>query len=949
MPKWLKWVLFWGLTILGVSIALSWLVLIAPFFSDFRRTIVSDTLSKAIGQPLLIETDVNANVGLTTRVTASDVKIPSEGIEGTNLAEMALLQLDIDLFALLKGDVHIDNIKIDGIRVNLLTLSDGTTSWSETTAAPQGNASGERKSVEEGSGIVAYLSDKNAAVTSVNLTIDNDISGFEFLFDLDALNLKQGGGDEGVTLVSHGSVNGHPFQIDGNYPQGAQFITSATMGQAALRIDGQRLSEEQGGGFEGQLSLDSGEIGDFLEILKLKRALEGNGTLTTRLVRQGKRFGVEDLEAVVDLEDGTSIVLKGSADDLMSSLDFDFTINGRFFPEGQPPQKATKLGELELTTIEARLISEGEQLKFEEVHLNTNLFETGLQELGPLSVGRVRRTAEGGLALHDVNLQAGPREAPYITASGDINDLLGFEELEFVGTLAAPARLVIERFQNDTEEVFGGVSAEFEVTDASGQLSLTKLEAKSIDTNLWTMEASAAASSLTSVDGIDFDLNFDIPDGAAFLAALQLDEVDIGEVGVLTSVRGTENGVDTKFSVITGETRIDTAFDLSAKESGGSIVRGTILSEQLNIRDLEKTIESAVLLSSARKKAKQDSLNGKQEREVQPLVLEDQTVSSDLDSTSGVADDGRIVQPLVLDDAVVAAEASKTDPAGRVIQPLVIEAGAVADGKPTDLFDSERFGRNLDLEIGIDFKKIVGQAGVSKLSSTLISKNGKADFGPLEFSYGGGYFNVGAAMNFIETPQLVRVFGATSGWDFGEILDATGLGIKAHGKLKGQFDLTGNYSSAAKFINSMSGSVTVSMVNGNIATSLLDLAGLGLFPWLFSKELQQGYTTIVCAVAPLKIGGGKASSGAIVVETKSVQLVAGGTIDWGKDRIAVRAEPRPVGRPLARSAWPFEVTGRLSNPDFRIRRIRGQKRETAETGTAQRSGARTPCKPDIRQ
>ena len=147
----------------------------------------------------------------------------------------------------------------------------------------------------------------------------------------------------------------------------------------------------------------------------------------------------------------------------------------------------------------------------------------------------------------------------------------------------------------------------------------------------------------------------------------------------------------------------------------------------------------------------------------------------------------------------------------------------------------------------------------------------------------------------------------------------------------------------------MYGSVTISMVNGAIATSLLDLAGLGLFDWLFSKELQQGYTTIVCVVAPLRIDGGKASSNAMVVETKSVQLVAAGSVDWRNDRIAIRAEPRPVGRPLARSAWPFQVTGRLSNPDFKIGGKSGQKPEKSVPKANQTSGTRTPCKPDFQQ
>ena len=50
-------------------------------------------------------------------------------------------------------------------------------------------------------------------------------------------------------------------------------------------------------------------------------------------------------------------------------------------------------------------------------------------------------------------------------------------------------------------------------------------------------------------------------------------------------------------------------------------------------------------------------------------------------------------------------------------------------------------------------------------------------------------------------------------------------------------------------------------------------------------------------MAPLQISAGKITSNAVVVETKSVQLVAAGGVDWKNDAIALRAEPRPVGRP----------------------------------------------------
>lgn len=145
----------------------------------------------------------------------------------------------------------------------------------------------------------------------------------------------------------------------------------------------------------------------------------------------------------------------------------------------------------------------------------------------------------------------------------------------------------------------------------------------------------------------------------------------------------------------------------------------------------------------------------------------------------------------------------------------------------------------------------------------------------------------------------------------------------------------------------MQGKAAIRMTDGGIATSLLELAGLGIFPWLFSQERRQNSTEIICLVAPLRFGGGGLSFDQAVLETRQVQLVTRGEMNWRDDTINLRAEPRPVGRPLSRSAWPFDVTGKLSDPDFKLQR--GGVRVRREDGASVMPTQRTPCVPDIAQ
>ena len=106
------WVIV-GLT--AVLIALVWLILAAPFFADLRRSTVESVLSKQIGQPLYVRENAKIVLGPTSRLYVSGVEIPSAGFDGTNLAELNVLELEIDLLAILNGKIAIDNLILDGL------------------------------------------------------------------------------------------------------------------------------------------------------------------------------------------------------------------------------------------------------------------------------------------------------------------------------------------------------------------------------------------------------------------------------------------------------------------------------------------------------------------------------------------------------------------------------------------------------------------------------------------------------------------------------------------------------------------------------------------------------------------------------------------------------------------------------------------------------------------
>ncbi len=265
----------------------------------------------------------------------------------------------------------------------------------------------------------------------------------------------------------------------------------------------------------------------------------------------------------------------------------------------------------------------------------------------------------------------------------------------------------------------------------------------------------------------------------------------------------------------------------------------------------------------------------------------------------------------------------------------------------TDLFELEDFLLDQDVKISIDIKKIVGQRGISSLNSQLNAENGVTTLGPVEVDYDGGHFSGTAKMNMVKTPQLLSVNGKARGWDLQDIFDMFGVKYHAMGKLHGTFALTGQRQSLERYVNSMQGSAKVLMSHGGISTSLIELSGLGIFPWLFSEERSKGYSKIDCLAAPFKIDAGKVSFDSFVAETNKVQLVARGWLDWRKNTISVRAEARKLGKPLSRSAWPFDVTGALTHPKIKV--LWGGIFQKRADGAAKLPSRRQSCIPDISQ
>lgn len=905
-----------------------WLVLESSWLSGWRISRIESELSKLLGQPVIIEGDVGAALYPSVHLYVSSVTIPSQSLRDVDLAVLTEAELHLDALKLLQGEFSITEMKVDNLQVDFLTLENGETSWSTASGRSElfgvPGLAGKSTDAVGIDAVIAFLLSRNIEFGNIDVAMNNRKTGFEFQFLLDHMKVEREPRGEGTTMAGHGHINGQEFALRGEYPEKGPFRSAFEIGDLSVVFAGEFIDRAKRS-YRGRLVGETENVGQLFEMLRLDRSFEGRGKLETRLTRENGTVSADELKVDAEMVGGQALSIRGEIADVLKLSDVRLRIDADLTSPDDPEKLANQLEDFQLLFVAADVTSVGHAFSLNHMLIGTNMANRSLQNIGPITAQKLVRTDDNALSLSGISINIGEPGAFQLKAEGEIRDLLRLRSFEVKGNLVSPANEIFGFLPVDDEQVFGNARAEFKASDEDGELRLSQLNIRTESTDLWDFSAQASVGNIAELGDVLLKFDLDVADGFRFLKALNLDPVKIGHFGLSGEIQNSDGRIHSASILTLGGSRIYSWLNAS-RHGGRPVIRGAIESERVALQDIQAAAGAGVHLVSLA--AGEPSSDSEDLIGFQPLVLPPANDADQQPPVLGGAEpqiigqdpDDWEEQPLSL---------------GRTGEPLVLES----------ILNVEELLRNADLKIGLEVKKLVGQAGVSRISSDLKINKGQLEFGPLKVHYGGGKFAISAAMDLIRAPNTLLISGSVSGWELGSILRGLGIEIPASGTLAANFDLHGDRSSMAAFLKSLSGSAYVAMHEGVIGTSILELAGLGVIPWLFSRELHQNYTNIACVVAPLTVQNGLVRSGAVVVETRKVQLVVKGEADWRNDQISLRAEPRPVGKPLARSPWPFEVIGRLSKPEVRVLESAIPSQQSPLTV----SEARKPCKPDAAQ
>lgn len=864
-----------------VAVIAVWLLLSSALFNSFRIGFVENLMSKKLGQDVTIEDGVRLGLGRQLQVSAAGLVLPGTVKTETNLAAIDKLEFNVSVRDLWNSELSLSNLSVSGVHLNLITDKDGVGNWksvSQTDVEPEKHGKALKLPV------AGILTDHKIDLTDVAILYRNDLNGLELNLQLPELLLKRDTETDVATAVGTGSLNGESFDLNGTFPAEDPFQVAVNFEQ--ISIAAQEVPQENG--LQVKTTLDVAELGQFLDILKLNRVLEGTGNIGATFKSVDGVARIDDLSVSAELEGGQSLSLTGQVGELGNPEDVSLTTRIRLYPEDAEPAPAASRYDLKLIAVDMVIDSVPGQVPQRQMVIKTNGFtlDTSGEGPPPIKFSELSRTPEGALRVGSINLRIGNPANPFIILNGSVDDALQLQGVSAEGLMDIPASSLISPELLGPDDQLGRFSGDFHLNGDINQLSLTNLDGKTSDTDVWNLEVHGTVKNVLKFEDLDLAIDVAVPSGADLLEALSLERVETGQARLEINLVSEGTDWNASASVEVGDSILQIMADLDDATSD-PVLQGSIESGLIKINQIRPIVQAVAQL-----------------RQIGGSEPDEKDINQESGDTGPLRD-------------------VTLKPIGRSI---------LLSG--------------MDMAVDIDLRHIEGAKGISSLQSEVTLNENELKAGPLKFEYGGAHFDVSGQMDLSNDAHLLTLTGNAGGWQLDDILHNLNFKKGASGTIYADFSVTGGTDSPKHFAKSMNGNATVSMRDGSIETQLLDLAGLGVLPWVFTKEKQK-VAPIVCLRAPIIISNGNISTKQATLETDHVQVVVFGGVNMADKVLDLNLQPRKIGEPLSKSPWPVTLKGPLAKPNIKVKD--GPKRLKRSDGADKMPAKRKLCVPDILQ
>ena len=431
----------------------------------------------------------------------------------------------------------------------------------------------------------------NFDLQDVKFSFVDETAGWNEHLEIRTLQSVRDPGTKSAQLLLDATFNGTPFKITGHIPSSGveatdysgSFDLSLTIPGLEAHTSGTIDTSADIAGIKGQMSAEAGSIKTLLASLGLESGLEGTATLTSRVSGPVDQLDLEDLDARFENEIKDRVTVSGTVNRSLTRPVVDLRFKTVLSPPANP---ATDRFSINVNAVEGHVSGPFDALTVDDVVIRTDAVLLDFDEIGPISAGRVVKHPDNSVGLEDLVVRDGPADAPYMTLTGRMTDLIAFSGLDLKGSYRFPTALLLKRSPSSAERL-GSVAGDVALNDSSGSFGLQALSGAVENTDLLELSYELAIPDFRVIDEMRFSTDITLPAPGDVLTALDLPGKVLPAMGFLGAVTVAPDGARLNGSVTSGASAIDAAVKLAAApDSTALVLSGAVTSQKADLTDI---------------------------------------------------------------------------------------------------------------------------------------------------------------------------------------------------------------------------------------------------------------------------------------------------------------------------------------------------------------------------
>jgi len=556
-------------------------------FLPLRQSLAASVISDILARNVEIRGPVNPQLGTRLRVQIEDAYVERSAGEDAGSARV-FDRVSFDAgYGLLLGRVGgIDNYRMSGADIVF-----------------RANRSGPRqRDVSSYARLPSQIINSpvldNFDLSDVRISLIDEADGWHEELLIETLRSESDPRNKTSNLVLSAVFNGTPFKVSGHIPSSAitrsgyegSFDLALTIPGLESVISGSVDTRAEIAAIEGKLTSGSASIKTLLESLGLESDLEGTSSLEAELSGPLDGLALSGLKVQFENEKQDRVTVTGSVDRSLTEPAVDL-----HFKTVLSPTPAANQGDfaINIETLEGNVRGPLAALTVDSVVIQTDAALLDFEEIGPISAGRVVKYDDNSVGLEDLVIRDGPLDAPYMTLTGRMSDLIAFSGLDVQGDYRFPTTLLLNRSGVETNAL-GVVAGHVALNDASGSFGLEELSGAIEETDLLALSFDLAIPEFRVIDALRFSTELKLPSPVGFLSAIGLSSDPLPAMGFAGAVSLSPEGAKLDGSLTSGGTRIEADIGLARQaDTPDLLLSGAVSSANMDLTDVADLVDFA--------------------------------------------------------------------------------------------------------------------------------------------------------------------------------------------------------------------------------------------------------------------------------------------------------------------------------------------------------------------